>query len=45
MITMGPSIALPSVKAGKINMLGFGSLKRMPQFPDVPTIAETVAGL
>jgi tripartite-type tricarboxylate transporter receptor subunit TctC len=42
MITMGPSIALPTVKAGKLNMLGFGSLKRVPQFPDVPTIAETV---
>jgi tripartite-type tricarboxylate transporter receptor subunit TctC len=39
---MGPSIALPTVKAGKLNMLGFGSLKRVPQFPDVPTIAETV---
>ena len=44
MITMGPSIALPTVKAGKLNMLGFGSLKRVPQFPDVPTIAETVPG-
>ena len=39
---MGPSIALPTVKAGKLNMLGFGSLKRVPQFPEVPTIAETV---
>ena len=44
MIIMGPSIALPTVKAGKLNMLGFGSLKRMPQFPDVPAIAETVPG-
>ena len=26
MITMGPSIALPTVRAGKIKMLGFGSL-------------------
>jgi tripartite-type tricarboxylate transporter receptor subunit TctC len=43
-VTMGPSVALPAVKAGKINMLGFGSLKRVPQFPDVPTIAETVPG-
>jgi tripartite-type tricarboxylate transporter receptor subunit TctC len=42
MITMGPSIALPTVRAGKIKMLGFGSLTRVPQFPDVPTIAETV---
>ena len=44
MITMGPSVALPAVKAGKINMLGFGSLQRVPQIPDVPTIAETVPG-
>ena len=44
MVTMGPSVALPSVKAGKINMLGFGSLQRVPQMPDVPTIAETVPG-
>ncbi|MBX9845865.1 MAG: tripartite tricarboxylate transporter substrate binding protein [Xanthobacteraceae bacterium] len=44
MIIMGPSIALPTVRAGKLNMLGFGSLKRMPQFPEVPAIAETVPG-
>ena len=44
MVTMGPSVALPAVKAGKLNMLGFGSEKRVPQFPDVPTIAETVPG-
>ena len=41
---MGPSVALPAVQAGKLNMLGFGSDKRVPQFPDVPTIAETVPG-
>src|SRR3954451_1880201 len=44
MIIMGPSIALPTVKAGKLNMLGFGSLQRVAQFADVPTIAETVPG-
>ena len=44
MVTMGPSIALPTVRAGKINMLGFGSEQRVPQLPDVPTIAETVPG-
>jgi tripartite-type tricarboxylate transporter receptor subunit TctC len=42
LITMGPSVALPAVRAGKLNMLGFGSVKRMPQFAEVPTIAETV---
>ncbi len=44
MVTMGPSVALPAVKAGKLNMLGFGSEKRVAEFPDVPTIAETVPG-
>ena len=44
MITMGPSIALPTVRAGKLKMLGFGSLQRMPQFPEIPAIAETVPG-
>lgn len=44
MVTMGPSVALSTVKDGKLKMLGFGSEKRVPQFPDVPTIAETVPG-
>ena len=43
-ITMGPSVALPAVAAGKIHMLGFGSQKRVAQMPDMPTIAETVPG-
>jgi tripartite-type tricarboxylate transporter receptor subunit TctC len=43
-IIMGPSVALSSVKAGKLKMLAFGSDKRVPQFPNVPTIAETVPG-
>src|SRR5205807_1532953 len=44
MITMGPSVALPAVADGKLNMLGFGSEQRVAQFPNVPTIAETVPG-
>ncbi len=44
MITMGPSVALPAVKDGKLNMLGFGSEQRVAQFPDVPTVAETIPG-
>jgi len=44
MITMGPSVALPAVRDGKLRMLGFGSEKRVTEFPDVPTIAETVPG-
>src|SRR6516225_6517579 len=43
-VIMGPSVALSSVSAGKLKMLAFGSDKRVPQFPDVPTIAETVPG-
>ncbi len=43
-VIMGPSVALSSVKDGKLKMLAFGSDKRVPQFPDVPTIAETVPG-
>jgi tripartite-type tricarboxylate transporter receptor subunit TctC len=43
-VIMGPSVALSSVKGGKLKMLAFGSEKRVPQFPDVPTIAETVPG-
>jgi tripartite-type tricarboxylate transporter receptor subunit TctC len=43
-VIMGPSVALSSVKAGKLKMLAFGSERRVPQFPDVPTIAETVPG-
>ena len=43
-VIMGPSVALSSVNAGKLKMLAFGSDKRVPQFPDVPTIAETVPG-
>jgi tripartite-type tricarboxylate transporter receptor subunit TctC len=44
LVIMGPSVALPSVRAGKLNMLGFGSQKRVAEFPNVPTIAETVPG-
>jgi tripartite-type tricarboxylate transporter receptor subunit TctC len=43
-VIMGPSVALTSVNAGKLKMLAFGSEKRVPQFPDVPVIAETVPG-
>jgi tripartite-type tricarboxylate transporter receptor subunit TctC len=43
-VIMGPSVALSSVQDGKLKMLAFGSEKRLAQFPDVPTIAETVPG-
>jgi len=41
-VIMGPSVALASVKEGKLKMLAFGSTRRVPQFPDVPTFAESL---
>lgn len=35
-------VAQPS-KAGQLRLLGIGSTKRLAQFPELPTIAETVA--
>jgi tripartite-type tricarboxylate transporter receptor subunit TctC len=43
-VIMGPSVALSSVKAGALKILALGSKQRVPQFPDVPTIGETVPG-
>jgi tripartite-type tricarboxylate transporter receptor subunit TctC len=34
-------VVAPNVEAGKLRVLGVTSLQRMPQFPDVPTIAES----
>jgi tripartite-type tricarboxylate transporter receptor subunit TctC len=39
----GIPVQLPMIKAGKVKALGTSGLKRSPQLPDVPTIAE--AGL
>lgn len=36
--------ALQSVRVGHVKMLGIGSAERLPQLPEVPTIAETVPG-
>src|SRR5947199_8905565 len=38
-----PSIG-PHVRAGRVRGLGVSSPRRTPNFPDVPTIAETVPG-
>ena len=35
-----PGIGLQHVKAGKLKLLGVGSAKRSPLFPDVPTLDE-----
>jgi tripartite-type tricarboxylate transporter receptor subunit TctC len=36
--------ALPLIKAGKLKLIAVLSGKRDPEMPDVPTVAETVAG-
>jgi tripartite-type tricarboxylate transporter receptor subunit TctC len=35
---------MPHVKAGKLLALGVNELKRLPEFPDLPAVAETVPG-
>ncbi|HSW19725.1 MAG TPA: tripartite tricarboxylate transporter substrate binding protein [Ramlibacter sp.] len=39
-----PSVpgALPFIQGGQINVLAIGSPKRLPQLPDVPTLAEAL---
>jgi tripartite-type tricarboxylate transporter receptor subunit TctC len=41
LISMGPTIALPPVRAGKLRMLATSGATRFPQLPDVPTVAES----
>lgn len=38
------SASVPPYRAGKAKMLAVGSLKRLPQIPEVPTTAETLPG-
>jgi tripartite-type tricarboxylate transporter receptor subunit TctC len=38
------SASVPPYRAGKAKMLAIGSLKRLPDIPEVPTTAETVPG-
>jgi tripartite-type tricarboxylate transporter receptor subunit TctC len=44
MMCEGPSAFLGPVQAGSVKLLAVGSPKRLPNFPDVPTIAETIPG-
>jgi tripartite-type tricarboxylate transporter receptor subunit TctC len=37
-----PSIAIPLIKDGKLKAFGVSSLERLPQLPDLPTIAEAI---
>jgi tripartite-type tricarboxylate transporter receptor subunit TctC len=41
MMFLSVGSAMPSVRAGKVNMIAIGSKARMPQLPDVPTVAES----
>jgi tripartite-type tricarboxylate transporter receptor subunit TctC len=36
--------AVPQWKGGKVKLIAVGANKRLPQLPDVPTVAETVPG-
>lgn len=38
--SVGASAILPHIKAGKLRCIATGSAKRLPQLPDVPTVAE-----
>jgi len=44
LISVAVSASVPPYRAGKAKMLAVGSLKRLPQIPEVPTTAETVPG-
>ena len=37
---VGAAALLPFIKAGKVRCIATGSTKRLPQLPDVPTVAE-----
>lgn len=38
--SVGASAILPYIKAGKVRCIATGSSRRLPQLPDVPTVAE-----
>ena len=44
MMCEGPSAFLGPAQAGSVKLLAVASPKRLPNFPDVPTIAETIPG-
>jgi tripartite-type tricarboxylate transporter receptor subunit TctC len=44
MIIEGYSGIVGSVKAGQVKLIAVASPERLPQFPDVPTVAETIPG-
>jgi tripartite-type tricarboxylate transporter receptor subunit TctC len=44
MMCEAPSAFLGSVQAGSVKLLAVGSPQRLPNFPEVPTIAKTIPG-
>jgi tripartite-type tricarboxylate transporter receptor subunit TctC len=44
MIIEGYSGIVGAVKAGQVKLIAVASPERLPQFPDVPTVAETIPG-
>jgi tripartite-type tricarboxylate transporter receptor subunit TctC len=44
MMIVSIGLVTPGWQAGQLKVLAFGSDKRMPQYPDVATIAETLPG-
>jgi tripartite-type tricarboxylate transporter receptor subunit TctC len=41
LMSVSVSLALPAYRAGEIKILGVGSLHRLPQAPELPTVAES----
>ena len=37
---VGAAAIIPFIKSGKVRCIATGSIKRLPQLPDVPTVAE-----
>jgi tripartite-type tricarboxylate transporter receptor subunit TctC len=44
MIVEGYSGIVGAVKAGQVKLIAVASPERLPQFPDLPTVAETIPG-
>jgi len=42
MLTVAIGLIQQNWQAGKVKVLGFGSSARLPQYPDVPTVAESL---
>jgi tripartite-type tricarboxylate transporter receptor subunit TctC len=44
MIIEGYSGIVGAVKAGQVKLIAVAAKQRLPQFPDLPTVAETIPG-